>query len=195
LVAIKDVPTLLTGFAGLLDRCPRSRLVIVGDGMLRESLQKVASDLGIGSNVRFAGWKHDLPSVYGAMDVVALTSRNEGTPVALIEAMAAGVPVVATAVGGVPDVVKHDETGLLIASGEPASLADALYRVASDEELCRRLGANARRDVALRFRSQRLVNDIAGLYSELLNQRRSRGLEPVSWPSPRTEQGSVDVRQ
>jgi glycosyltransferase involved in cell wall biosynthesis len=199
LVAIKDVSTLLTGFAGLLDRCPRARLVIVGDGVLRESLEKVANDLRIGSSVRFAGWKHDLASVYGAMDVVALTSRNEGTPVALIEAMAAGVPVVATAVGGVPDVVKHNENGLLIPSGEPMSLADALYRVASDDELCRRLGAAGRREVALRFRSQRLVDDVAGLYSELLNQRRSRGLEPVPWPSPHSEQNSLndsaDARQ
>jgi glycosyltransferase involved in cell wall biosynthesis len=198
LVAIKDVPTLLTGFAGLLERCPRARLVIVGDGVLRASLERVAGDLQIGSHVHFAGWKHDLASVYGAMDVVALTSRNEGTPVALIEAMAVGVPVVATAVGGVPDVVKHDETGLLIPSGEPTSLADALYRVASDEELCRRLGANGRRNVALRFRSQRLVDDVAGLYSELL-KRRSRGLEPASRPSPRPEQdaldGRTDVRQ
>jgi glycosyltransferase involved in cell wall biosynthesis len=183
----------------LLDRCPRARLVIVGDGVLRESLEKVANDLRIGSSVRFAGWKHDLATVYGAMDVVALTSRNEGTPVALIEAMAAGLPVVATAVGGVPDVVEHNENGLLIPSGEPMSLADALHRVASDDELCRRLGAAGRRDVALRFRSQRLVNDVAGLYSELLNQRRSRGLEPVPWPSPRSEQESLsrsaDARQ
>ena len=163
LVAIKDVPTLLTGFTELLERCPRARLLIVGDGVLRESLERVASDLQIGSRVRFAGWKHDLGSVYGAMDVVALTSRNEGTPVALIEAMATGVAVVATAVGGVPDVVTHNETGLLVPSGEPMALADALYRVASDDELCRRLGGNGRREVALRFRSQRLVDDVAGL--------------------------------
>src|SRR4029450_563053 len=74
--ALKDAATLFTGFAGLLDRCPRARLVIVGDGVLRESLERVASDLRIKSSVRFAGWKHDLASVYGAMDVVALTSRN-----------------------------------------------------------------------------------------------------------------------
>jgi glycosyltransferase involved in cell wall biosynthesis len=100
-----------------------------------------------------------------------LTSRNEGTPVALIEALACGIPVVATAVGGVPDVVKDNQSGLLIPPGEPTALADVLYRIASDHELRRRLGANGRRDVAQRFRSQRLVVDIAALYSELLNHR------------------------
>jgi glycosyltransferase involved in cell wall biosynthesis len=174
LVAIKDVPTLLAGFAGLLERCPRARLIIVGDGVLRQSLESTARDLRIESSVRFAGWRRDLQSVYGAMDVVALTSRNEGTPVAVIEAMAAGLPVVATAVGGVPDVVRDNQTGLLIPPGEPMSLADTLYRVASDDELRRRLGANGREDVARRFRSERLVADIAGVYCELLNERSSR---------------------
>jgi glycosyltransferase involved in cell wall biosynthesis len=174
LVAIKDVPTLLAGFSRLLERCPRARLIIVGDGMLRQSLEGTARDLRIESSVRFAGWRRDLQSVYGAMDVVALTSRNEGTPVAVIEAMAAGLPVVATAVGGVPDVVKNDQNGLLIPPGEPMSLANALYRVASDDELRRRLGANGREDVARRFRSERLVADIAAVYSELLNERSSR---------------------
>jgi glycosyltransferase involved in cell wall biosynthesis len=174
LVAIKDVPTLLTGFTHLLERCPRARLVIVGDGVLRQSLERTARDLRIESSVHFAGWQRDLRSVYGAMDVVALTSRNEGTPVALIEALAAGIPVVATAVGGVPDVVRDNQTGLLVSPGEPMSLANALYRVASDDELRRRLGANGREDMARRFRSERLVADIAAEYSELLNERSSR---------------------
>ncbi len=107
------------------------------------------------------------------MDVVALTSRNEGTPVAIIEALAAGVPVVATAVGGVPDVVRDDETGLLIPPGEPTALTNALLRLASDPELRQKLGSRGREDVAQRFGSERLVADIAELYSGLLQRRRN----------------------
>jgi glycosyltransferase involved in cell wall biosynthesis len=174
LVPIKDAATLLAGFAALVSQCPHARLLIVGDGELRASLESTTRDLRIDSYVHFAGWRRDLTRVYGAMDVVALTSRNEGTPVAIIEALAAGVPVVATAVGGVPDVVRDKETGLLISPGDPTALANALLRLSSDAELCQRLSASGRQDVAQRFGSKRLVADIAALYSQLLHQRTER---------------------
>ena len=89
----------------------QGRFVVIGDGELRSELERSAADMS--DQITFTGWRRDLPEVYAGLSVVVNTSLNEGTPVALIEAMAAGVPVVATAVGGVPDVVRPGQTGWL----------------------------------------------------------------------------------
>ena len=178
LVPIKDLTTLLAGFAAFARRQPRARLLLVGDGESRADLEAEVKALGLEPVLRFAGWQHDLREVYGAMDIVALTSKNEGTPVALIEALAAGLPVVATSVGGVPDVVRHEQTGLLIASGEPTALAHALERLAGDPNLCHRLGTRGRADVAERFGGRRLVQDVTACYRRLLQARNGPGPHP-----------------
>src|SRR5207245_2820341 len=105
LAAIKDHPTFLAMAASVAHRHPEAHFVVAGDGALRPAMESSAKEM-LGDRVHFLGWATDLPALYGALDVVVLTSRNEGTPVALIEAAAAGRPVVATAVGGVPAVVK-----------------------------------------------------------------------------------------
>jgi glycosyltransferase involved in cell wall biosynthesis len=163
-VAIKDLPTLVEGFAEAHRAVPRLRLLLVGDGEARPRLEALADHFGLGNDVRFAGWQEDLARVYGAADVVALTSRNEGTPVAIIEAMAAARAVIATRVGGVPDVVRHEANGLTIPPGRPDALADALERLAGDENLRRRLGDAARVDAAARFGAARLVDELDRLY-------------------------------
>jgi glycosyltransferase involved in cell wall biosynthesis len=170
-VPIKDLPTLLEGFAAALARLPRLRLVLVGDGPLRQELADRAGRLGISRAIRFAGWRRDLPAVYASLDLVVLTSLNEGTPVALIEAMAAGRAVVATDVGGVADVVTDGHTGLLVPAGNPARLAEVLVRLASDPDERSRLGAAARASVG-RFRAERLVDDIWDLYRDGLSKKR-----------------------
>ncbi len=141
------------------------RFVIVGDGELRVTLEREAADLG--NRISFTGWRRDLPQTYAALDVVVNTSLNEGTPVALIEAMAAGVPVVATAVGGVPDVVRHGETGWLAPSGDAAALADSVKLALAGRD---RLVARARADVLQRFSKERLVTDMERLYDSLLQE-------------------------
>ena len=171
IVPVKDVPTLLHAFAALVASVPQARLLLVGDGECREQMQSVTRSLGLSELVRFAGWQLDLKRVYGAMDVVALTSRNEGTPVALIEALAAGRPVVATMVGGVPDVIQDGDTGLLVPPGDTDALAAALGRMAREPALRGRLAAAGRRSVADRFGRQRLVQDIDALYRRLLAKR------------------------
>ena len=171
LAPIKDLPTLLQGFAAFAAGCPRARLLIVGDGEQRAQTEMLVHALGLDGVSRFAGWQHDLQRVYGAIDVLALTSKNEGTPVAIIEALAARVPVVATEVGGVADVVRRDETGLLIDAGNHEALASALARLESDPVLRRRLGDRGRPDVAERFSRQRLVLDVSDCYRRLLRQR------------------------
>ena len=124
--------------------------------------------------VVFAGWRNDLPNVYAAVDIVALTSRNEGTPVALIEAMAAGRPVVATDVGGVADVVEHGTSGLLVPSGDMRALADALARLAGDASERHRLGQNGRAHALARYRADRLADDLDRLYRLGLQEKRHR---------------------
>ncbi len=145
------------------------RFVVVGDGELRPELERAAADLG--DRVTFAGWRRDLPEVYADLAVVVNTSLNEGTPVSLIEAMAAGVPVVATAVGGVPDVVRHNETGWLVASGDTAGLADAVKLAIYDGD---RLAARARQEVLGKYSKERLVKDIEELYESLSKAQLSR---------------------
>jgi glycosyltransferase involved in cell wall biosynthesis len=114
--------------------------------------------------VRFLGWRDDPWRFYADLDVVILTSRNEGTPVALIEAAAAGVPAVATRVGGVPAVVADGGTGLLVAPGDAEALAAAVLSLLRDAPLRRAMSARARATVPPRFSSARLLARLARLY-------------------------------
>lgn len=117
------------------------------------------------------GWVRDVTSLYSAVDAVVLTSRNEGTPVALIEAGAAGLPVVATDVGGVRDVVVDGVTGYLAPPGDPAVIGSRLVALLDEPALGRSLGARAR-VLMRRYSADRLAAEIADLYFELLNRRR-----------------------
>jgi glycosyltransferase involved in cell wall biosynthesis len=163
LVPIKDVVTLFEAVA----RLPEVHLAVVGDGELRESLQARVARMGLAHRVHFTGWITDVASVMSDVDVVALTSRNEGTPVSLIEAAACGRPVVATTVGGVPMVVDHGVTGFLVPRGNPVAFADYLGRLVAEPETRRRMGTAGRARVAERFSQDRLLRDIRELYAEL----------------------------
>jgi glycosyltransferase involved in cell wall biosynthesis len=174
LVPIKHVDLLIRAFAEVRGRQPRARLLVVGDGECRVDLERLVGDLDLTGAVCFAGWRTDLRAVYGAMDVVALSSRNEGTPVALIEAGAAGKAIVATRVGGVPDVVETERTGLLVPDDDLAALASALERVIVDSDLRARLGAAARATSISRFGYARLVDDLDALYRAAVVGRRGR---------------------
>ena len=156
--------------ASRLPRRTRTPLhfVLVGDGELRADLEAFARTKGLADVVHFAGWQKDLAAVYRELDVVALTSVNEGTPVSLIEAMASGRAVVSTGVGGVPDVVKDGETGLLVSVTRDDLFAVAMGRLADDAELRGRLAAAAREDAAKRFGVDRLLDDLDSLYRSLV---------------------------
>ena len=147
---------------------PSVLALIAGDGELRGELEAYARQLGIADRVRFLGWRRDLATIYGATDVFMLTSRNEGTPVALIEAMAAGVPGVSTDVGGVKDVIDSVEVGARVPDGDAAGLAAHLVRYLADADLRRRTGQRARAAVLDRYSLDRLVRDITALYRDLL---------------------------
>jgi glycosyltransferase involved in cell wall biosynthesis len=150
----------------------------VGDGERRADLEALARRLGIAERVLFLGWRRDMVEVYADLDVVALTSRNEGSPVALIEALAAARPVVSTAVGGVPEVVIHGATGLTVPSADPPTLAAAIVTLLEDRGLAARLAVAGRRHVYPRYDSTRLVDDVRNLYLRELGVR-GRGLPRV----------------
>jgi glycosyltransferase involved in cell wall biosynthesis len=146
---------------------PRSLFLIAGDGELRADLERYARELGLGERVRFLGWRRDLAVLYAATDVFLLTSRNEGTPVALIESLAAGVAGVSTDVGGVRDVIDSEDVGLLAPSGDADALAQQVSTLLADPDRARRMGASGRETIVARYNVERLVDDIAALYREL----------------------------
>lgn len=148
---------------------PQTRFVVVGDGKMRAEMEDLARILGIAGNVIFTGWRRDTPRILADLDLLAVSSNNEGTPVSAIEAMAAGVPVVATCVGGLPDLVDNGRTGLLVPPQNAEALAAAMLRVLRDEALARRLRQAAREEVRARFDACRLVADVEALYGRLLN--------------------------
>jgi glycosyltransferase involved in cell wall biosynthesis len=145
-------------------------LAVVGGGSRLEQLRRLAGDLGIADRVRFVGFRRDLERILSGIDIALLTSDNEGTPVFLIEAAAAGRPAVATSVGGVPEIVVP-ETGELASPGDHRRLGELLAHLSADSELRRQMGAAARMRVRERFASDRLVGDIDALYAELLARR------------------------
>jgi len=147
---------------------PSARFLIVGDGERRGALEALATELGLGGSVHFLGWRRDLDLIYADSGVVALTSRNEGSPTSLIEAMAAGRAVVATRVGGVPDLVEDGVTGCVVPPDDPAALADALLGLLRDPGRRQRLGQAARRRVVPAFAAERLVASLQHLYEEFL---------------------------
>jgi glycosyltransferase involved in cell wall biosynthesis len=170
LAPVKAHDVFLRAAARLKDRMPDVHFVVVGDGELRAALETLASDLRLDGRISFLGWRSDVERVYADLDLVVLCSRNEGSPVALIEAMASGRNVVATAVGGVPDVVRHGETGLLVEPDDPDALAGAIEDMLRTDPARRTAMARAAgEDVFERFGIARLLADIDRLYMELLS--------------------------
>ena len=147
-------------------------LLIAGDGEEEESLRDQASALGLSERVFFLGLRRDIPDLLGLSEVLVLPSSREGLPIVLLEAMAAGRPVVVTAVGGIPEVVVEGKTGFFVTQ-EPASIAAALRRIFENPEGARVLGANARQLIEERFDIKRVARRYEDLYRNLLAKRRS----------------------
>lgn len=182
LTAIKQHGLFLEMASVLAKRSPGFVFVIAGDGELRGELEARAESLGIKPFVRFLGWRGDLESIYGATDVFVLTSRNEGTPVALIEAMASAVASVSTDVGGVRDVITSPAVGALVPFGDVAALADRVMEFAESRPRRVQVGEAAREAVRTRFDVGRLVADVERLYRHLLGDSRAEQPPPTpSW--------------
>ena len=188
LVLIKDLGTLLEAIVLLSTACPEAVLLVVGDGDQRPALEREAARLHLGSRVRFLGFRTDLERIYADLDLAINCSLNEGTPVALIEAMAAGVPVVATDVGGTPDLLEDGRLGHLVPPRDPEALANAITdalapggRSADQAEL-------ARESVLRRFSLERLLTDLDQLYLRLLKAKDVRPVSGLPDSLPRSSQ-------
>jgi len=175
LTAVKNPSEFIEVAGRVVRESPQVRFVFVGDGELRPALEKQVGALGLAQTVIFSGWQENMPAVYSDLDLLVLTSLNEGTPVTVIEALATGVPVVASEVGGVPDVVTHQETGLLVPSGDAEATAQAILQFLGAPERARRLALAGQRVVLGRFDLSRLVSDMDALYQALLIEK---GINP-----------------
>jgi glycosyltransferase involved in cell wall biosynthesis len=164
---------LLRAFKNLSDTHSETnaRLVIVGEGPEREPLETAAASLGISDRVIFTGQVKNVEIYYAAADVLANPSHSEGSPYVLLEAMAANLPIVATAVGGVPEMVENDQTALLVPASDPQAMADAIARVLGDEQLAQRLAASASTLGSFRFSPESYVRSVANIYREVIGIR------------------------
>lgn len=171
IVPVKRLEVLLTAFAYARRSQQQLRLAIVGDGEIRPRLEEQAADIGIGDAVHFLGYRRELAPVFAAADLAVLSSQNEGTPVSLIEAAAAGLPAVATDVGGVAEAVSP-LSGILVPPERARDFAAALEQMARDPELRAGCGAEGRRLALARFGAECLLDETADLYRELAAARR-----------------------
>jgi len=171
LVPIKRHEDFLAAAALVAARVAACRFLIVGDGERRAELEALAHRSPVADRVAFLGWRSDLDRVYADLDLAVLCSANEGSPVSLIEAMAAARPVVATSVGGVPDIVEHDVTGLLVPARDSDALAGAITTLLADPDRREQMGHAARKRAYPAYSSERLVTDVEQLYLHLLGRR------------------------
>ena len=185
LVPIKNHSLFLKGLKYVLDNTSvKVKAFIVGDGESRAAIQQMANTLGIKYTTHtdsvhpepliFTSWRTDVDTIFAGLDIIALTSLNEGTPVSLIEAQAAGKPIVSTRVGGIADVVLENKTALLSELTDEKTFSDNLLILVSDPSL-RRKFSNAGKDYVIsKFSYHRLVNDMSGLYHDLLDKKNHR---------------------
>ena len=171
MTAVKRTDDVLLAFKELRDRGVDAGLCLVGDGPDRDGLEERAYELGIARHVFSLGYQDAVADWYAAFDVLILPSANEGTPVSVIEALAARRPVVATDVGGVSDVVRDGVDGFLVDAGDTSALAERLATLAGDEALRTRMGEAGRERVLQRYAVSRLVDDVDRLYRSLLATR------------------------
>jgi glycosyltransferase involved in cell wall biosynthesis len=171
---VKRQDLLLRAFAQVHRFAPNAHLLLVGDGPRLGELRQLAATLGLVSCVHFAGYQSATASYYHAMQVFVLTSRSEGTPQALLEACVAGVPVVASRVGGIPEVIDHERTGILFDSGDEAALTTALVRLLREPVWGRELAAAAQARVIATYDIGSMFTKYHRDFEELLQPARPR---------------------
>jgi len=160
---------LLTAVPKVAQRFPEVIFLLVGDGRERSNLERMVFKLGIEDKVIFAGMRRDIPEILSILDVFVLPSLNEGLPIALLEAQAARVPVVATRVGAIPDVVKDGVTGILIPAEDPEAITRAIVRVLSDRKSACNMAQKGFERVCDNFSSEKMADKYIALYKELLS--------------------------
>lgn len=185
----KGVAYFIEAAAAILQRLPRVHFLIIGDGPRRRALQMYAEQLGIQKHVHFLGFRLDARAIVASLDVLVVPSLSEGTPLVTLEAMAAGVPVVASAVGGIPEQVKHEGEGLLVPPGNALALGEAILRLLANPSWARMLGQAGRQRVAAQFRLETMVKQTEDLYRALLGWPAGAASESEALDGPLTQTG------
>jgi len=168
----KDLPNLITSFQKVLTRINNAELWIVGDGNLRDDVEHRLKVLGLKEKVKLWGWQKDIAFFDRQIDVFVLPSLTEGISLALLEAMACGCPVVATRVGGNPEVVVDGQTGFLVPPKDPEAMAEAIITILQDKRMAQSMGEAGRRRVEEKFSLARMVNEYQKVYEEVLYRKR-----------------------
>ncbi|HEX3054803.1 MAG TPA: glycosyltransferase [Gaiellaceae bacterium] len=171
MTAVKNTDSLVRALQALVHLGVDARLLLVGDGPDRDHLERYAHELGVMKRCLFLGYQEDVARFYDAIDALVLPSVNEGTPVSVIEALAAERPAVATRVGGTPDIIRDGIDGFLVDPADPDDLAERLAELARDAPRRAAMGAAGRARVLERYAVSRLIDDIDRLYRELLAER------------------------
>ena len=168
---VKGHPTLIAAAPKVVSRLPQARFVLVGDGGQRKDFEAAAQAAGVGANFMFLGRRNDVADILAACDIAVLPSAAEGMPNAVLEYMAAGLPVVASAVGGNLEVIADGATGLLVPPGDAEALGKGLLRLLADDVLALRVARKGRELVEQRFSFERLTREVGALYEELLQAK------------------------
>ena len=174
----KGLDYFLKAAACVASLVPEARFIVVGDGPLRGELGALAKHLGVGESVHFLEFRSDAREIIGLLDVLVVPSLTEGSPLVVLEAMAAGVPVVASDVGGIPDQIRHEREGLLVPPGDPKALEVALLCLLRDPAYARVLGEEGRRRAHSEFGHGRMVRRIEEVYLEILGRSGARDAAP-----------------
>jgi glycosyltransferase involved in cell wall biosynthesis len=171
LSTVKGHSYLVRAFEKVHAVCQAAHLVCVGDGPLRKNLEREVRDRGLSEAIHFLGRREDVLDILADADVGVMSSLSEGMPNAILEYMLTGIPVAASAVGGITDIIRHDENGLLVSPGDVEALSETLMRLCESSELREQLGTEGRKDVELRFNSKRMVEEYQRVYSSLIRTR------------------------
>jgi glycosyltransferase involved in cell wall biosynthesis len=174
LVPVKRIDVLLRAAEIIVRRRPGVIFVIVGDGGQRDLLKARAAVPPLSGHVHFTGLRDDVPDLLSAFDVFALSSDDEAFGISLLEAMAAGCPVVATAVGGIPEVVEDGRSGLLVPRRDPDRMAEVILSLLEAPEWAKAMGLRGRQIARERFDVRRMVERVDALYQELLKEKGIR---------------------
>ncbi len=172
LTVAKGFRFLLEAFRRLRERMPEARALIVGDGPMNKELSQLAAELGVADRVVFTGVRTDIYDLLGAMDAYVVSSVFEGFPMGCLEAMAARVPIAATNVGGIPEMLEDGRAALLVEPKNPEALAEAARRLLEDRRFAAGVAAEAREDLERKFSQRKMLDDTLGIYCEALRQKR-----------------------
>jgi len=168
----KNHALLVRAFSKAVQSCPNLELWLVGDGELRRDIEELVKQLGLEEKVKFFGVRSDVPELLSQADIFVLSSDYEGFGLVVAEAMAAGLPVIATAIGGIPEILEGGRAGILVPPKDVDALAKAIVELARDEKKRAELSDYGRKLVAERFDIRRTVREYEKLYLELLEKKK-----------------------